>query len=90
MHRHHGSRLREIAQLIARTDRDLVREVALLHALGANEQFVDRPGDRSREREPHHERHELNDEEQPADDREQEQQHLAKAEEASDARDRCA
>ena len=51
--RHRVERLRQLAELIARADRDLVREVAAAHALGAGEQLVDRPGDRARERQPH-------------------------------------
>ena len=50
-------------------DGDLVREVAAAHALGAGEQLVHRPGDRARQRQPHDERHDLDDQEQHADDR---------------------
>ena len=77
---HRVERIGELAELIARADRYLVREVALPHALGAGEEVVDRPGDRARERQPHAERHHLDDEEQPADQAEQDEEHLAEAE----------
>ena len=49
-------------------DVDPVREVALPHALGAHEQLVDRAGDRPRQRQPHDERDDLDDQEQAGDD----------------------
>ena len=57
---------------------DLVREIALPHALGAGEQLVHRSGDRARQREADHERNAFDDEEQPADhDQQDEQECLA-------------
>ena len=58
----------ELAQLILGADVDAVREVALPDALGAHEELVDRARDRPRQRQPHDERHELDDEEEDADD----------------------
>ena len=67
----------QLAELILGGDRNLVREVALPHALGAGKQLVDGAGDRSRERRPDDERHDFDHEEQPADhDQQDEQQRL--------------
>ena len=52
-------------------------EITAAHALGAGKQFVHRPGDRSREREPHDQRDRLDDQEQTGDDREEDQEDLA-------------
>ena len=70
---------RQLAELIARADGDLVGEVALAHALGAGEQLVHRAGDRSRQRQPGHQRDDLDDQEQHADDQQHEQQALAES-----------
>jgi hypothetical protein len=66
--------------LIARADRDLVREVTAADAFGSGEQLVDRSGNRSRERQPHHERHDLDNQEQRGDDGEQQQEKLPEIE----------
>ena len=57
----------ELAELVLRLDVDAVREVALPHALRAHEELVDRAGDRARQRQPHHQRHELDDEKEERD-----------------------
>jgi hypothetical protein len=56
----------QIAELIARFDVDPVREVALLHALGADEQLVDGRRNRLRQRAADDERSALHDQEQHA------------------------
>ena len=70
----------QLAELIARADGDLVREVAAPHAFGAGEQLVHRPGNRSRQRQPHHERDGLNDQEEHADDSQADQDDLPQVE----------
>ncbi len=57
-----------------------MREVTAANALGAAEQLVNRSGDRSRERQAHHERHDLDDQEQRGDDGKQEQKELTEIE----------
>ena len=56
-----------------------VREVAVAQVLGAGEQLVHGAGDRPRQREADHERHDLDDQEQPADDAQQREQHAARS-----------
>ena len=58
----------QLAELIVASDVDAVGEVALPHPLGAHEQLVDRAGDRARQRQPHDQRDDLDDQEQHGDD----------------------
>ena len=69
---------RQLAELVAGADGDLVAEVAAAHALGAGKQLVDRSGDRARERESHDERDGLDDQEQTRDHGKQDQEDLAR------------
>ncbi len=87
---HLVERLRQLAELIVRSDRDLVVEISLLHPLRADEELVHRPGDRPRQRKPHEEGHELNDEEHDADEGHGEEQKAADAERADAGRRRNA
>ena len=67
---HRVERLGQLAQLIAGPDRNRVHEVAVAEVLRAGEQVVDRAGDLPGEEQADHQRHELDDEEQAADQRE--------------------
>jgi hypothetical protein len=69
----------EFAELIARLDLDPVREVAMLDAIGPDKQRVHRARDRARQRKTHDQRHELNQQEQGADDDDEEYDRLAEA-----------
>ena len=76
---HRVERVGQLAELIARLDLDPVREVAVLDALGADEQLVHRSGDRPRQRQADHQRDELDQQEQGADDDDEEHDRLAEA-----------
>ena len=54
-------------------DVDAVGEIAVAHAFGAHEELVDRARNRAGQRQPHHQRHELDDQEQERDDGQDEQ-----------------
>ena len=77
---HAVERFGEVAELIARPHPNTVREVALLHAAGADEQLVHRAGDRPRQRQPHHQRNRLDDHEQQDYDDEHDQVGIAEVE----------
>ena len=74
---HLVERPRQLAELIFRSHRNLVREIALSHALGAPEQLVHRSGDRFGEGEAGQRGNHFDDEEQRADDEQHHQQSLA-------------
>ena len=74
---HLVERIRQLAELVVRVDVDPVREVPVPHALGAHEELVNRAGDRPRQREPHAERDDLDDQEQRGDDEQDEDRPLA-------------
>ena len=69
-------------ELVPGVDADAVREVALPDALGADEQLVDRARDRSRQRQAHDQRHELDDQEQHGDNKQEEPEGVAERDRA--------
>ena len=71
---HRVERFRQVAQLVLRRDADPPGEVAAADPIRPDGQRVNRSGDRPRQREPHHERRELDDQEQPAEDGQQHQE----------------
>ena len=77
---HAVERFGQVAELIACPHPNAVREVALLHAAGADEELVHRAGDRPRQRQPHHQRNRLDDHEQQDYDDEYDQVGVAEAE----------
>ena len=77
--RHQVERVREFAELVLDADRDAVAEVALADPFGPREQLVDRTRDRSREGEPHGERPDLDEDEQPREHLQEERQRVGVA-----------
>ena len=71
---HHVERLGQLAELVARAHRNLMREVAIAQVLGAGEEVVHGAGDLPRQDEADHQRDELDDQEQHADEREHHEQ----------------
>ena len=72
----------QLAELVLRQHRDAVREVALPHALGADEQLVHRAGDRAGQRQSHQQRDELDDQEEHADEHDDRHEQLAEGQAA--------
>ena len=66
---HDVERFGQLAELVARADRNLVHEVPIPQVLGPGEQIVDRAGNLSRQHESNHEGDELDGQEQHAEKR---------------------